>query len=101
MRRIDLVVGDVYGKLTIIKEAYSPKKRKYLCRCSCGNEVKVQLDHLRRGHTTSCGKCGIEYKGESRKVSDWARLYNINVSTLRARLKTMSIREAIERGRGR
>lgn len=101
MRRIELQPGEVYGELTVVKEAYSPKKRKYLCKCSCGNETKVRLDHLRTGHTTSCGRCGVEYKGVRKTLVEWARLYGIKESTLRFRLKTMKMKDALGMGKPR
>ena len=61
MKKIQVNLGDKYNKLTIIKELPSiPRKDKgvyrlFKCKCDCGNIVNVRLDHLRNGHTTSCG----------------------------------------------
>lgn len=46
-----------FGRLTVIKEVGRDKNKKYqwLCRCDCGNEKVVIGDHLKDGHTTSCG----------------------------------------------
>lgn len=51
-----------YGKLVTIKEVdpYIPpsnsyKKRRYLCKCDCGNETIVNITSLRSGNTKSCG----------------------------------------------
>lgn len=51
--RID---GFVFGRLTVVGEA-SPngKKSFWICRCSCGAEKTVRLDHLRSGRVVSCG----------------------------------------------
>ena len=52
--------GDRYGLLTIIEES-SPyvhqgrSRRRYKCKCDCGNESVVMLTNLRSGATTSCG----------------------------------------------
>lgn len=100
MKRIEVAAGQVFGDLTTIKEAKSDgKRRKFLCKCQCGAKVEVRLDHLRGGHTSSCGGCGIEYQGKRMTLTDWAKAYGINESTLRMRLRTMSMREALGRGK--
>ena len=61
MKRIQINPGDKYNRLTVIKElAPIPRKgrgtyRIFECKCDCGNIVNVRLDHLRDGHTSSCG----------------------------------------------
>lgn len=48
--------GERYGKLTAL--AYIGNKggyRKWRCRCDCGNITEVQENHLKSGHTKSCG----------------------------------------------
>ena len=61
-RKIEVHPGDVYGKLTIIKEVETyvdssgKKHRMVLVQCSCGSEpIEVRLSNLRSGHTSSCG----------------------------------------------
>lgn len=61
MRKIDIKIGDKYGRLTVIRET-EPHKcpsgrliRKVLCQCDCGNCTEVQLWSLRKGVTKSCG----------------------------------------------
>jgi hypothetical protein len=50
------MTGQVCGQLTVLCIAPSTtKKVKWLCRCSCGNEVEVDGTKLRSGHTKSCG----------------------------------------------
>jgi len=97
MKRLEIPTGTYYGDLTVIREMESTGKRRFCCKCDCGNSVLVRLDHLRSGHTSSCGNCGVEYKGERKTIREWARQYKINESTLRARLKVMGIGEALER----
>lgn len=46
--------GVRFGRLTVIKQ-FSEFKRFYTCRCSCGKQVNVLRDELRRGHVRSCG----------------------------------------------
>lgn len=99
MRRIPVNPGDEYGELTVIRELEPLSgKRRFLCRCACGNLAEVRLGHLRSGHTSSCGRCGLEFQGERKTLTEWARLYGIKESTLRARLKVMSLQEALRRG---
>ena len=51
-------IGDKFNKLTIIAE--SPKRaanggKYWLCQCDCGNIKEIRADHLKNGHTKSCG----------------------------------------------
>ena len=59
--KIDLS-GHRYGKLVVIKLAVDVpgKKKKWLCKCDCGNEVVVAGSNLRSGHSTQCKKCQFE-----------------------------------------
>ena len=101
MQRIEVKPGDKYDQLTIVREVEKKSgKRQVLCKCSCGNQVTVRLGHLQSGHSTTCGKCGIEYKGKRKTISEWASEYGLNESTLRARLKSdLDIGEALKRGK--
>lgn len=101
MKRIEVKPGDKHSELTIVREVESKGKRHVLCKCSCGNELAVRLDHVRSGHTATCGKCGLLLNGERKTIAEWAKLHGINESTLRARLKTMDLAEAIKRGRSK
>jgi hypothetical protein len=56
MKRIKVPKGEMYGELTVIHESTSTPRRKFWCVCSCGNKTEVRLDHLRSGHTSSCGR---------------------------------------------
>lgn len=49
--------GKRYGYLTVIQRAENTKEGRavWLCKCDCGNEVKVLGKHLRSGNTKSCG----------------------------------------------
>lgn len=54
---IDLT-GQTFGKLTVIEKTdkrSSNKRIIWKCRCECGNETEVTGDHLKSGHTKSCG----------------------------------------------
>ncbi len=48
--------GKRYGRLTVIKRVGNRRgKACWLCLCDCGNKTIVRGDHLRSGHTRSCG----------------------------------------------
>ena len=101
MHRTVVKPGNVYGELTVVREVEaSAGKRHVLCKCACGQQRTVRLGHLTSGHSTSCGKCGIEYQGKRKTIAAWAAQYGINKSTLRARLKAgLDIGEALKRGK--
>ncbi len=98
MRRVEIVAGERYGELEVLGEAVTSGRRRVSCRCDCGRRVVARLDNLRGGKTESCGGCGLEYGGERRTVSGWARWSGIKESTLRARLRVMGLGEALGSG---
>ena len=51
------IMGQKFGKLTVIERAENTKagKTRWLCQCDCGNRKVVTGSDLRSGHTTSCG----------------------------------------------
>ncbi|WP_405461614.1 hypothetical protein OG786_29325 [Streptomyces sp. NBC_00101] len=55
-KKIELT-GKTFGRLTVVAGAGSAKNRAALwsCRCLCGVATTVRGQHLRSGHTTSCG----------------------------------------------
>lgn len=71
-----------FGRLFVMKEdvptirANGRKRRRVVCLCDCGQLAVVQLDHLRSGHTISCGclwKEAITFHGmhKSREYKSW------------------------------
>lgn len=100
MKRIEVKPNDEYGNLRVIREVEvsASGKRQVLCKCQCGNQVTVRLGHLRDGHSSTCGRCGIEYQGKRKTITEWASLFGLKESTLRARLKSgLDIGEALKR----
>ena len=98
MQRIEVASGEKYGDLTVVREAGKVNgKRNFVCKCSCGNKVTARLGHLRSGHTQSCGRCGLLLNGKRKTIVEWAREHGLHESTLRARLKLMSLAEALKR----
>ena len=74
------LTGFVFGDLTVVKRVKSyvspegKKLRRYLCRCSCGDMIKVYGFELTGKRVTSCG-CYIQPKqkfkcNEDRKMLD-------------------------------
>lgn len=60
-KRLNISVGDRFGRFTIIQESEKRNKKRYfLCECECGNEKNIRLDGLRNGQTTSCGCYNVE-----------------------------------------
>ena len=49
------LVGQRFGKLTVIRKDTYGTHAKYLCRCDCGREIVVRGDSLVGGKTVSCG----------------------------------------------
>ena len=56
--KIDMI-GQLFGRLQVIKQVESPKGNPretwYLCHCQCGNTKTIRGTSLRNGTTTSCG----------------------------------------------
>lgn len=61
MRLPPIVPGDVFGRLTVVKEIEKHKspgghlERRFQCICICGKSTIVHLSNLRAKHVTSCG----------------------------------------------
>ena len=60
-KKLTITAGDQFGKLTVIAEAERHAQpsgrsiRHFACRCDCGSETVVAINHLCSGHTKSCG----------------------------------------------
>ena len=54
---IDTMIGQTFGKLTVLESAPPKEKNRkaYLCQCECGNTKIVSGYHLKRGSVKSCG----------------------------------------------
>nr|DAF57425.1 MAG TPA: endonuclease-like protein [Myoviridae sp. ctqfO1] len=68
------LTGHTYGELTVVefvgrKNLHSMWK----CKCSCGKEVVVTANNLRRGHTTSCGHSVVHVCGskEEKEIKEF------------------------------
>ena len=64
---MNIEVGSVYHKLTVVKEIdrVSKYKRRFLCKCECGNFKELNLTHLIGIEKTK--SCGCSSKNWHRK----------------------------------
>jgi hypothetical protein len=78
--------GDRYGMLTIIKEIFPTinYRRRFLCKCDCGNIKDINFNSMRTSHTKSCGCYKIEF---NRRNVKHARSFVNNVKHGDASLK--------------
>jgi len=78
MRKINLA-GQKFNMLTVIKEVPKiGKDIKWLCKCDCGNESTVTTDHLKSGHSKSCGCYSRIATSKAKKTHGMSktRIYN-------------------------
>lgn len=57
------MIGQRFGRLTVVANVTSKGRSRFLCECLCGNKKTIRMDHLKRGLVVSCG-C---YQEERRK----------------------------------
>lgn len=60
---MDIRDGDIYFKLTVVREVdrVSKDKRRFLCKCECGKFKEINLIHLTNGKNKSCGCSSKEW----------------------------------------
>lgn len=81
MKKANIKKGDRFSRLTIINEAGRKNERRYfLCKCSCGEVVIVNVSQLLLGKTKSCGCLRVESNYKIRATHGMSRTlsYNIN-----------------------
>jgi hypothetical protein len=51
------MIGKVFGRLTVVAEAErrSKYRRRFVCQCSCGNQITTDHNNLTSRSTSSCG----------------------------------------------
>lgn len=79
MGRFVDITGNRYGRLVVIRKAESRQvgNRKRIfweCECDCGNKVSVCGEHLKDGHTQSCGCKVTDFSGEDLTGKKYGRL---------------------------
>lgn len=76
-KKLDIKVGQRFNRLTVVEElpiyvaSNGQRKRRFRCKCDCGNYTDVMLSNLVYGSVKSCG-CA---KDEAIKVSK--KKYNV------------------------
>lgn len=65
------VVGQKFGKLTILCMHLDKKPITVTCKCDCGNIVELNKSYVVNGHTKSCGCLQPQATSQARK-KDWS-----------------------------
>ena len=56
------LIGKRFGRLVVVKREIKRGRHPYLlCKCDCGKNVAVNVDHLLSGKTKSCGCLRIQH----------------------------------------
>lgn len=71
-QRQDLT-GKKFGRLTPLYYFHKDNKLWWHCKCDCGNEKDIRVDHLRYGEIKSCGCLNSELVIERNKQRLWAK----------------------------
>lgn len=72
-RKLDLI-GQRFGRLTVIAECKKGTQYYWICRCDCGNITNpIYAPSLKRGLTKSCGCLNREKVIERNKITDRSR----------------------------
>lgn len=59
-KKIDVMIGQHFGRWTVLEDLGGKQYRKLLCQCDCGTQRAVRLSHLRNGSSLSCGCLSAE-----------------------------------------
>jgi len=102
MSRIRTVIikGDVYHRLTVIKEVNQGDytERRVLAKCECGNIKEYSIVKLRAGRTQSCGCFKKEQLNKSRRGKQKLRKGNIEDQSAWGQVLNSTKRGAKRRG---
>lgn len=64
----EIALGEKFGDLTVIQDiGMINGTHKCKCKCKCGNIINVTNDHLKSGHTKSCGCRTLSFGAEKIK----------------------------------
>ena len=69
MKKLNITTGQRFDNLTVIKEiAKKNKKRRFLCKCDCGNNQEIDLPNLiYNKYKRACVKCSHNWHRENTK----------------------------------
>jgi hypothetical protein len=100
MEKLVISPSDRFGRLTILDRETGPGRKKWICRCDCGETVAVSASNMPK--TSSCG-CYNREKTASLNRSHGkskSRLYNIlkNMGQRCANAKNPNFRDYGGRG---
>lgn len=90
------LLGNKYGKLTVIGFKFRDNKKRYIwaCRCNCGKMKDVPQDLLTSGRTKSCGCLLKECRYVRNKYPDRTnKLFNTLYSPIKKRHKKLTKNE--------
>jgi hypothetical protein len=81
------LTGQVFGRFTILRldPGSKPGKRKWICRCTCGNERSIPGGNLKNGNTSSCGCLRKEVSSERlrRELTTHGQSYTVEYAQYR------------------
>lgn len=66
----EILVGQKYGRLTVLEVYKDCTPQEVLCECECGNRIRAIKFQVLSGHTQSCGCLSRERKSEA-VTKDW------------------------------
>ena len=80
-------IGNIYGKLTVLKRALRPEGRPkgayWLCQCECGTQKIIRGADLRAGSVNSCGCLLGKHSIKNEVGNIYGRLTVISISNER------------------
>lgn len=71
-KKLNIVVGGIYGRITVEATAESPyphhfaKEQWYICRCECGNEFIASAYRINKANIT-CPVCAYKRRAITRR----------------------------------
>lgn len=77
--KVKNIVGQRFGKWTVLAPCKTGAKYKWLCRCDCGVEKQILSYMLRHGKSKSCGRPGCIQRGK-RNDDKRKRCYEFAIS---------------------
>jgi hypothetical protein len=94
--RINSLLGQQFGRLTVIARAENGKHghHQFICECDCGKRTVVTSWNLQHGLSRSCGRCVprrhhrlITAWGRTQTIARWSREVGIRYATTLARFR--------------